>query len=370
MSVDPRIASCALVGAGAMACGSGGSTLLGSLQDASNVTIVDAGQAEVSSEVDVGADADAAIDAADADATATDDAVATMSGDESDANESGDTGDSVSEETGPFLGSMPTPPTMALVRLANWSPDSPAIDLCIAPHGTSEFQGPIVAHLAEASMSDSGADGLASPWVSAYVLVAPGKYDGRVVVAGAGSCDVGIGPDSTTLPTLAAGGAETIALMGSVAPSLGGYKMRVVGFLDDVSTAGGAAIRVINAVSGMPQIDVGTGTLAANTFLAIFQHVPIGMTGQSNGAWIPFLVDANGYDPNPPLSNAVLSAHATGATTDAVPLSNPPPRNSIGPGAVVTIAVVGEASNGEVSLVECVDNAGTLGAFGHCVVSM
>jgi hypothetical protein len=228
--------------------------------------------------------------------------------------------------------------------------------------------GPIIAGVADAELVDAGLAGIPSPWVSSYIPVAPGQYDARVVVAGAGSCAAGIGLDATMLlPALRVGQAQTLALIGEVAPPPGGLKMRVSVFPDDlVAPSGSNTIRIINAVSGMPQIDVGTGSLAANTFLAIFQRVPVGATGQPSGAWIPFLVDANGYDPNAAISNASLSAHATGAIVDAV--SSIPPLISIGTGAVVTIAVVGEA-NADVSLIECVDNAGTLGTLGSCNVA-
>jgi hypothetical protein len=35
--------------------------------------------------------------------------------------------------------------TTALVRLANWSPDAPGLDFCVAAHGTSMWTGPILA---------------------------------------------------------------------------------------------------------------------------------------------------------------------------------------------------------------------------------
>jgi hypothetical protein len=379
MKIRTSIASWVLIGAMSVACGSSNGALAGSVTDGGstergdgNATTVDAAPPDAASESGEGAvDGYVATDATSVDATgeAGDGSMSAIARD--DASGSGsDAGDSGMEEAGPYLGSTPSPPTMALIRVANWSSDAPAIDLCIAPHGTSAFQGPIVAQLAETSMSDAGAEGIASPLVSAYTLVAPGQYDARVVVAGSGSCTAGIGADATALPIVATGGAETIALIGDVAPSLGGYKKRVVGFLDDVSPTGATAVRVINAATAMPQVDVGTGTFASKNFLAIFQHVPVGMTGQPNGAWIPFLVDSNGYDSNPPFSNVVLSAHATGATTDAVPLSTSPSATSIPAGAVVTIAVVGGASGTPVSLVTCFDNAGTVDTLGDCIVSM
>ncbi len=331
----------ALVGATALACGAGSSVLVIGPIDAGDSSTMDSGLPDVADNADEGG-------------TPT-------------------SGDSGATEAAPDIGLAPAPPTTALLRFANWSPDAPTIDMCVAPHGTAAFQGPIMARLAAmyendaGTGSEAGVPGLASPWVSAYMLMAPAQYDARIVVAGSGSCAVGIGQDATQLPYLQAGGAETIGIVEQAASVPTGYKMRIIGFPDDVSPTGVTAIRVINAVTAMPQIDVGTGSLANNTFLAIFQHVPIDMTGQSNGAWIPFLVDANGYYANAAIPSMLLSAHATGATSDAVTASNP---TAISPGSVVTIAVVGRAAGAGTALVECFDNAGTIGTLADCIVSM
>jgi hypothetical protein len=172
----------------------------------------------------------------------------------------------------------------------------------------------------------------------------------------------------TSLPPLAAGGAVTVAMMGVVTPTTGIPKLRIVPFADDLSAAAGtAAIRVINAAPSMAQVDLGTGTLASKKFLAIFRQVSFGMAGQPSGGWIPFLVDANGYNANQPISSTVLSAHPTGATSDAVVTSGP---TSIAAGAVVTIAVVGGTSGVSAGLVECFDTAGIASTVSDCIVSM
>lgn len=331
----------ALVAASTLACGSGSSTLLTGPADAGDSSTTDSELPDAAGNIDEGGTAISS--------------------------------DSAATETAPDLGSKPAPPTMALLRFANWSPDAPTIDMCVAPHGTTSFQGPIMAQLAAVEENDGGTEneggvtGLGSPLVSAYILMAPAQYDARVVVAGSGSCAVGIGQDATQLPSLQAGGAETLAIVEQAASAPLDYKMRIIGFRDDVSPTGATAIRIINAVPAMPQIDVGTGNLASNNFLAIFQHVPIDMTGQSNGAWIPFLLDPNGYYANAAIRGMLLSAHATGATTDAVTASNP---TTISPGSVVTIAVVGRAAGTGTALVECFDNAGTVGTLSDCLISM
>jgi hypothetical protein len=266
-------------------------------------------------------------------------------------------------EAGPYIGSLPTAPTMALLRFANWSPDAPAFDMCIAPHGTTSFQGPLLSALA-AAQGDGGSDGLPFPLVSAYTLVTPGQYDARIVVGGAISCAVGIRADTTDLPVLEVGGAETVALVGEVVPSAADYKLHVLGFPDDVSTSGSTEIRVINAASAMPLIDLGTGSLSSKNFLAIFRGVQVGQASAPQDGWIPLLVDTNGYTANQPISNAKLSAHASGGTIDAVVS----PSFSVPSGVVMTFVVAGGTSSTSPALVACADNAGTVGVLSDCDV--
>jgi len=360
-------AALTLLGASAIACGSGNSTLGAASTDGGDATASDAAMSsDVSTEAATGepsgdgAGADAAPEAAAPEAAPPEAGEAGASGDVQALGDGGAT----EAEAGPYMGSLPTPPTMALFRFANWSPDAPAVDVCFAAHGTKAFQGPLVAALAVASQSDGGAAGLAFPLVSAYILVAPGQYDARVVVAGATNCAVGIRPDTTSLPILGAGGAETVALIGEVAPGGTDYKLHVLGFLDDVSTAGSAAIRVINAAPAMSQVDVGTGSLSGNTFLAIFRGVATGQASAPNEGWIPFLVDPNGYNANQPISGAKISAHASGGTADAVSATG----FSAAPGSVTTLVVAGGTSTTSPALVSCADNAGTVGVLSDCTV--
>jgi hypothetical protein len=359
MSPPFSTAAVTLLGASAIACGSNGSTLGAPTTDGGDATASDAAMSlDVSMEA---ATREAAGDGAGAEAAQ--DAATPAPGANGEAQASDD-GDGAEAEAGPYMGSLSAPPTMALLRLANWSPDSPAVDVCIAPHGTKAFQGPLVAALAVVSQSDAGDEGIAFPLVSAYTPVAPGQYDARVVVAGATGCAVGIRPDATTLPTLGAGGAETVALIGEVAPGGADYKLHVLGFLDDVSTAGTAAIRVINAAPAMSQLDVGTGSLSGSTFLAIFRGVLVSQASTPSEGWIPSLVDANGYNANQPISGAKLSAHASGATVDAVSAAN----FSALSGSVTTIVVAGGTSSTSPALVACTDNAGTVDTLSDCNV--
>jgi hypothetical protein len=263
--------------------------------------------------------------------------------------------------------------TVAVVRLANWSPDAPAIDFCLAAHGTSVFRGPL---LSNSAGEDSGADGGAAlpfPAVSAYLYLAPGHYDARVVVAGAGDCAAGIGPDLTTLPALARGAFATIALVGDAhAGSDAGLEM--VGFSDDEQAAGDVALRFINAAPSVAGADMGTGTLAT-TFKPLFVDVAFAHAGGSANAPpdASASIDSNGYAGVKALSLSTLSAHAFGATEDTAIA----PDFSAASGSVLTLVLIGPdpaapaPDAGEIPpprLLECVDNAGTIGLLGSCSV--
>jgi hypothetical protein len=257
------------------------------------------------------------------------------------------------------------PPTSALLRVANWSPDSPAVDVCIAPHGTGAFQGPMVASLAASSMTDAGSASLSFPFVSAYTVVPPGQYDARIVVAGAGSCAAGIGSDATSLLSLKAGDAETVALVGDVQPSGSDVHESLVGFADDVASGSGLLLRFINGAPSFSFASLGTGSLATNDFVPIFQGVVFGRASTPDESSIRLSVDARGYSALAALSGVTLSAHALGAATEAVSSTN-----FSGPAAaVLTIVLVsGKTGGAPARLLECADNAGTVGPFSDCAI--
>ena len=72
----------------------------------------------------------------------------------------------------------------------------PPIDVCVAPHGTTSFQGPLIGQLAASFVDDGGTDaaapGLDYAQVSAYLPLSTGQYDVRIVSAGAASCSEAI----------------------------------------------------------------------------------------------------------------------------------------------------------------------------------
>jgi Domain of unknown function (DUF4397) len=268
------------------------------------------------------------------------------------------------------------PPTLASLRMANWSADAPAIDYCLAPHGTGVFQGPQLAARAaafdDAGAASAGSGALAFPQVTAYLLVAPGQYDARVVAAGASDCSVAIVPqDVTDLPALAGGEFATIALMGATHPQHGEPALRIVGLRDELhgSLPDALIVRVINAAVDIPSVDVGTFD---GMYLTPFFTYPVGFGVASVGP----AADPNGYIPTLPVMDLSIAARAASATlVDAgrlTMLAQSPPTVVLPNGLSVTFVVVG--GNGMVvdggvplsQILECVDNSGTAGLQGAC----
>ncbi len=339
-SVTAGLAACA--GLGAVACGNGDDTF----SPPPPVTVADGG-----------ADASKLTDATLGDAEGGE------AGMESDAGDAG------------LDGQMLTP-TLALLRFANWSADSPGIDFCVARHGSGTDQGPILATNAaainDAGNIDAGSGALPVPGVSAYLLMDPAQYDARVVAAGSTDCTTAITQDATGLPVLASGGFETIALVGAAHPRNGESGLQIVAFQDELtnSVQGALLIRVINAAVDVPMAEVGT----LDTYFTPFLN-PVAFGASSAGG--P-MADPNGYIAELPIVSLTIAARASVATllnASAHTVLAQAPGVSLMGNLSVTFVVVGangqlEPDGGSVlaQILECVDNAGTVGLAGTCHV--
>jgi hypothetical protein len=107
------------------------------------------------------------------------------------ATDAGATLDSTAVEAGDDAGSVgDAAPTQPMVRFAQLSPDAPPLDVCLAPHGTGMFAGPLLEQLAEDAglAPDANAPGLSFADVSAYFAIDAGSYDVRLVPAGSTTC--------------------------------------------------------------------------------------------------------------------------------------------------------------------------------------
>ncbi len=285
--------------------------------------------------------------------------------------------------------------TPASVRIANWSVDAPAVDFCIAPHGTPLYQGPLLAAAADDDEggADGDATGLSFPLVSAYLSITPGRYDARLVAAGSTDCAAAIISDATALPALTAGAAATFALVGATQPQGAEPPLEIAGFLDDTAVPSGVAMRVINSDVDLSQIDFGVATKFQAPFLNIdFGAASEGPDASADGspedapsaeasapdgsrpdgsaadAAAPPMVDSNGYFPEK-LSGATLTVRASGSSTAVATATNV----TVAAGVNLTIVVLGAGgaitdASQSAQLLECVDNAGTVGDLAACKI--
>lgn len=203
----------------------------------------------------------------------------------------------------------------AYLRLANWSPDAPAVDFCVAPHGSTSFQGPLLAKTfvpPPLPPADGGATGLPFPDVSAFVQVNPGQYDVRLVAAGATSCATGMGSDLTSLPALAAGAYETVAAVGDVTKTGSDPSLSLVAFGDDsvVANSLDGALRFINVAPSIAAADFGRGSVTGGNFQTLFANVAFAKAGSQADADAG-TVDSAGFVDVHPFGGATLSAHPT-----------------------------------------------------------
>ena len=285
----------------------------------------------------------------------------------------------------------------ALLRIAHASPDCPALDVCIAPHGTGMFQGPLLAHDAAALVGDAGlpddagAIGLTYAQVSAYVPVDPGPYDVRLVAAGAPSCDTPLSTaggevtdaghpadagargsaDWTDLPAIANDTSTTLLVAGDLLPSGSDAPLGVTMMTDDaVLTTGAVVLRAINAVPSAAAIDLGFGPGAGADagWLPLFTGVTFGGAGGSPGPGEGTL-DANGYLPTAPLSAQTVIARTSGdASAETATASNV----AIDPGSIATFFAIG-GNTGDAaqppSLLLCIDNRPVAWILADCSVA-
>lgn len=244
----------------------------------------------------------------------------------------------------------PTPPGVANVRVAHLSPDAPAVDFCLAPHGTTTFTGPVME-----SLGVTG--GLAYGEVTTYLELDEGQYDVRLVASDATTCATGLLPaDVTDLPTLTDGLYATIAAIGELAPQGDAAPFEVTAFVDESTvTMGKAKLRFVHASSDTPNVDVGLG--AGETFTPVFTDIAFGGIEAGTGF-------ANGYAEVDPLDGVTISARATGTTDDAIVLEG----IDLPAGAIATAFAIGnlDGSPEPLRVLVCVDNGAPEEALTPC----
>ena len=241
--------------------------------------------------------------------------------------------------------------SQAFVRVAHLSPGAPAVDFCVAPHGTTTFTGPVLA--------GAGAmTGIAYKDVTKYLPVPATQLDVRIVAPGGTSCATSLAmlPDFTSLPSLPAGAYVTIAAEGVVGSMATPFDLKP--YIDDsmVDPAKGA-LRFVHASPGTPAVDVGLGS--GSSFTAVFTNVAFGATAAAGAP-----IDANGFYVGAPFSMQTVSARVHGTTMDALTV----PNVSLPAGAIATafaIGVIGQAST-PLAVLLCVDNGTPSGLLATC----
>jgi hypothetical protein len=297
-----------------------------------------------------------------------------------------------------------TPAPQSSLRVAHLSPDLPALDVCVAPHGTTNWQGPLVAQL---SGADGGAPGIAYSQVSAYLSIAPGQSDVLIVPAGSTSCGASVAdggpaasndggstggpPDAqadapsdasdagsasevqsfpilsgiSNLPPLPPNALATLIIAGEVRPNGSDRALTFTVVSDDSQLAGGAAsLRAVNAVSRGDALDIGLGSMATR-WTPLFTSVQFGtfatQAGPSNG-----MVDVNGYLPVPSFSGETMSARLS---TDAGGDMAVAKAITVPVGSIATIVAIGTSAGDAVhppALLLCVDNQPSGGILSDC----
>jgi hypothetical protein len=304
------------------------------------------------------------------------------------------------------------------LRIAHLSPDAPPLDVCVAPHATAAFQGPLFAGLAtgvngaapsdDAQAPDAGVTGVAYARVSAYVSLPAGQYDVRLVAAVAGSCDVpwpagasppnatteaGIEADASqeaadaaavdgeagaeaTAPASASQGvfslapntSATLLVAGDLSPVGVDAPLTVTVLADDaILASGGAEMRAVNAVPSFASIDFGLGSGAE--WLPLLTDVKFGAASAGVAA-DESAVDANGYLPilpAPQTLSARVSSEDAGA--DLAVASNV----NVAVGSIATVFAIGGKTgdaNHPPALLVCFDNQPSGGLFADCSVGM
>ena len=261
----------------------------------------------------------------------------------------------------------------ALLRIAHLSPDLPAIDVCVAPHGTGTFAGPLFAGLLAdggiASGSDSGTPGMAFAQVSAYLSLAAGPTDVRLVHAGTTDCGASSSlADATNLAALADNTSNTLLVAGDATPAGDDPGLTLVVVPDDAVLAGGAAeLRAINAVPSAASLDFGFGSFATQ-WLPLLPGVAFASASAEAGPGED-AVDSNGYLPIQPLLGQVLSARASsGATSDTAVAGDV----DIPLGSIATVIAVGGKTGDALqppALLICVDNQPSGGLLADCSIA-
>jgi hypothetical protein len=245
----------------------------------------------------------------------------------------------------------------AQIRIAQLSPNKPPIDVCLATHGSGQFNGPL---LKPAGVAQTG---LAYAQVTKYLSVTAGQYDVRIIDGGATTCAQALF-DATNLPTFTGGGSFTVVGTGFIPPNASDPKaFTVVVYTDDTANADpddGVLLRFIHNAPDVPAVDFGTG--AGSGFAALFSNVSFLAVGSGSSP----ATDGNGYLRLPAATPPVtFSLRTHGSNTDALTVSS---FVALPAGAVATVFAIGDLGGTPkpLQLLVCADSAAPIGPLTAC----
>jgi hypothetical protein len=242
-------------------------------------------------------------------------------------------------------------PERANIRIAHLSPDAPAVDVCLAPTGSNQWAGPLLASLGAPT-------GLAYPQITAYVKIPVTTYDARIVLAGATSCAQPAVPDTVGLG-VATGISATIAALGDLQreeAALADPGFRLKAFIDDTTVdPAKAKLRFIHASPGTPAVDVGLGT--STSWTKVYSNVAFSNIATNSP------MNDNGYVETTPFTSPV-SARLVGSSSDALVM-----HVSVTAGSIATAFAIGGktgSTTNPLQVLLCRDSAQPLNLLTTC----
>jgi uncharacterized protein DUF4397 len=245
-------------------------------------------------------------------------------------------------------------PERAHIRMAHLSPDTPNVDICVAPSGG--------AFGAEFLKTLGASSGLAYAQVTAYVDVPTGSYDMRIIHATASDCSIGDAPDTKGI-AVHDDDTATIAAIGVLDASGAAANdpaLQLAVFSDETNVASSMTkLRFVHASPGTPAVDVGLGQ--GQSFSKVFADVAFGKVA------IIAPEDADGFVQTTPVTSAV-AARIANSSSDALVV----PGVTLAANGIATAFAVGNktgASDHPLQVLLCGDNAAANGLLAACTLA-
>jgi hypothetical protein len=262
-------------------------------------------------------------------------------------------------------GSSSTSTPTGYLRVGNMSFGSPELDFCVATSPGGTFAGPVMRG------AGSVVTGTALPYefVSKYFAYAAGAYTVRVVPYAANSCTTAVPGIADATVNVADGGYYTVAVAGFIGqPAPANAQLKS---FTDVATPDSTKviIRFVNALPGLPAVDIGTGLPTA--FTPIFSNLSyLGLATQT--AVVNSLgyavVSPAGFTPPVILTTCLNGLPPSAQTCPSSVTLTPTQAAGIQAGTVASAFLVPTLTAGELLL--CGDSAGTVpnSNWSACVV--